>query len=133
MHRRALLYAGLALALPAGAFASEKKAEKKKGGGEAYIQLGAVTATTVRGDGRRGVLTVETGLNVPDKTLRARAEASAPRIRAAFVQIVQTYAAGLAPGAPPNADFLAGELQREADRVLGKPGARLLLGSILAN
>jgi len=79
------------------------------------------------------VLTVETGLDVPDKTLRARAEASAPRMRAAFVQIVQTYAAGLAPGAPPNADFLAGELQREADRVLGKPGARLLLGSILAN
>ena len=133
MHRRALILAGLALALPGVALASEKKAEKKKGGGESYLQLGAVTATTVRGDGRRGVLTVETGLDVPDKTLRARAEASKPRVHAAFVQIVQTYAAGLSPSAPPNADFLARELQRETDRVLGKPGARLLLGSILTN
>jgi hypothetical protein len=79
------------------------------------------------------VLTVEVGLDVPDGALRSRAEASMPRIRAAYVQTVMTYAAGLPPGAPPNADFLARALQRATDQTLGRPGARLLLGAILVN
>jgi len=132
MRRRDLLIVGLA-ALPGLALASEPKAEKKKGGGLSYLQIPAVSATTVRANGKRGVLTVETGLDIPDTALRARAEASAPRLRAAFVQIVQTYAAGLTPNTAPNADFLAGELQRETNRVLGKAGAKLLLGTILVN
>ena len=134
MRRRHLLIALASLALPGAALASApKKAEKKKGGGASYLQIQTVTATIARANGRRGVLTVEVGLDVPDGALRARAEASVPRIRAAFVQVVQTYGAGLTPNTAPNADFLAGELQRETDRVLGRKGARLLLGTILVN
>jgi hypothetical protein len=133
MDRRTLITAAaLAAALPAASQASPK-AEKKKGGGESYIQLETLTATTVRPNGKRGVLTVETGIDVPDGGLRAYANASLPRLRAAYVQVVQIYGAGLSPDAAPNADFLARELQRETDRVLGRPGARLLLGSILVN
>ena len=56
------------------------------------------------------MLTVEVGLDVPDGGLRARAEASMPRLRAAYVQTVIIYAAGLPAGASPNADFLAQSL-----------------------
>jgi hypothetical protein len=134
MNRRALvLAAAFAASLPLLAHASEKKAEKKKGGGESYIQIPTLAATTTTANGRRGVMTVETGVDVPDGALRSRCEASLPRLRAAYAQVVQIYAAGLAPGAAPNADFLALALQRETDKVLGRKGARLLLGAILVN
>ncbi|MDP3659249.1 Tat pathway signal protein [Phenylobacterium sp.] len=134
MNRRDILAAiALLSAVPGMAAASEKKAEKKKGGGESYIQISSLTATAIRPSGKRGVFTVETGIDVPDGALRNRAELNLPRLRAAYVQVVQTYAAGLSPTSAPNADFLARELQRETDRVLGKKGARLLLGTLLLN
>ena len=84
--------------------------------------------------GRRGGLTVETGVDVPGNgALRARAEASQPRLQAAYLLVLQAYASGLGPGAAPDADYIARSLQRETDKVLGQPGARLLLGTILAN
>ena len=133
MRRRAILTAlALLLALPAGAaHASGDKAEKKKGGGASYLQIQPLSATTNATGGRRGVLTVETGVDIPDGNLRAFCELRLPRLRAAYLQVVQIYAAGLSPGTPPNADFLGRELQRETDRVLGRPGAKLLLGAIL--
>jgi hypothetical protein len=97
------------------------------------VQLPPLAATVVRPDGRRGVLTVETTLDLQDEALHARALASVPRLRAAYVAAVQSHAQGMAPGGAPNADRLAMQLQQETDRVLGKPGARLLLGTILIN
>ena len=133
MDRRHLLTfaAALAAAVPGAAAAATD--EKKKGGGLTYIQLNTIAATVVRPGGRRGVLTVETGIDVPDDKLREHAHLVAPRLRAAFVQVLQTYASGISASTPPNADFLARELQRETDRVLGRKGARLLLGSMLMN
>ena len=130
-RRRLLLNLGLiAITAPARA---EDKGERKKGGGASFLQIQTLTATIIRRDGRRGVMTVETGLDIPDGGLRGRAEASTPRLRAAFAEVVQNYAAGLPPAGVPNADYLARELQRQADMVLGRPGARLLLGTILVN
>jgi hypothetical protein len=107
---------------------------KQKSGGQSYIELPALTATILRANGRRGALTVETGVDVPsDPALRRRAEASEPRLRAAFLLVLQAYASGLGPGAPPDADYIARILQREADRTLGRSGARLLVGTILVN
>jgi hypothetical protein len=134
MERRRLiaLSLGFAAGLPALARAEEDK-EKKKGGGSSYIQLNAISATITRLNGRRGVLTVETGIDVPNEKLRERANLVLPRLRAAYVQTLQIYAGGLAPGTAPNADFLSRELQKETDRVLGQRGARLLLGAMLMN
>ena len=87
----------------------------------------------MKGGGRRGVLTVDCGLDVPDAKLRELANASIPRLRAAYVQVVLTYAAGLPSGAPPNPDVLGQGLQRQTDLVLGRPGAKLLLGAVVAN
>ena len=79
------------------------------------------------------MLTVECGLDVRDGGLRQLANQSMPRLRAAYVQTVITYAAGLPPGAAPSADFLSMAMQRQTDAVLGRPGARFLLGAILVN
>jgi hypothetical protein len=46
---------------------------------------------------------------------------------------VQSYAAGLASGALPNADYLGQTMQRQTDAILGRPGAKVLLGAIIAN
>ncbi len=125
----------LALALPAAmappAWAVAETAEKKKAGGTSYIQLQTLSATVFRPNGQRGVLTLEVGVDVPDPALRALANASQPRLRAAYVQFLQIYAAGLAPGAPPDADYIARSLQAQTNQVLRRPGARLLLGSIM--
>jgi hypothetical protein len=133
MDRRLLLTLIAFAALPAAAHASGGGDEKKKAGGESYLPMDVLLGTTVRPDGRRGVLSVECGLDVPDKALRARAEASIPRLRAAFFQVVQAYAGGLSMGALPDADYIAASLQRRADAVLGRPGARVLLGPIVVN
>lgn len=132
MNRRLASLVVLALALaPAAALASEGGEKKKKSGGSSFLDIAALSATVIRTDGRRGVLMIECGLDIPDPALRERAEKLLPRIRAAYFQMVQIYAAGLQPGAPPNVDYISRELQRQTDLALGKPGARLLLGSIM--
>jgi len=131
MDRRLFLtLVALAAAAPAAALASE---EKKKSGGGSYVQLQALLGTTLRSGSRRGVLSVDVGLDVPDAALRTRVEQSIPRLRAAYVQTVQSYAAGLGEGALPNADYIAQTLQRQTDAILGRPGAKLLLGAIVVN
>ena len=138
MDRRAASLALIAAALAPplltpGAARAGHDDKKKKTGGASYIPLEPVTATIVRADGRRGVLTVETGLDIQDTALLAKAEKVLPRLRAAFVQSVQIYAAGLPPATPPNVEFLSRELQRQTDLALGGKGAKLLLGTVLAN
>ncbi|HEX7884838.1 MAG TPA: Tat pathway signal protein [Phenylobacterium sp.] len=130
MDRR--LFIALALAaLPTVAYA--EGGEKKKSGGGSYLPIQSLLGTMVRASGRRGVLSVDCGLDVPDAALRQRAEQSQPRLRAAYVQTIQSYAAGLGPGALPNADYIGQTLQRQTDAILGRPGARLLLGAIIVN
>jgi hypothetical protein len=131
MNRRGLIVAALAGAVAPGLAHAEDK--RKKGGGLSFIQLDTLSGTLTRGDGRRGVMTVEVGVDVPDAALHARAAQSTPRLIAAFDEVVRTYAAGLPAGAPPNADYLSMALQRQTDSVLGRPGAKLLLGTILVN
>lgn len=142
MNRRRLIaaapLAGVLLAglVPDAAIASGKKAEgegDKKSGGTSYIAISTLTATVVRPDGRRGVLSVDLGLDVPDKALREKTQLILPRLRAAFVQTVQIYAAGMPQGPPPSIDYLSRELQRQTDVTLGQKGAKLLMGSVLVN
>ena len=130
LRRRLLTLAALAAAAPAAAFA---KSEKKRGGGLTFMQLPALSAYVGRPDGRRGVLTVEAGLDITDPYLRQRAGASMPRLRAGYVQILQIYATGLPPGRIPSPEAIGTEMQRETDRLLGKKGAKVLLGTIMIN
>ena len=131
IHRRLFVsLAGLVSFAPLLARADNKK----KGGGLTYIQLQPLIVTIIRADGRRGALTVETGVDVPGNPgLLARANLSQPRLHAAYLLVLQTYASGLGPGGVPDADYITRALQHETDKVLGQPGAKLLVGTILAN
>lgn len=130
MDRRLALAAVLSL-VPA--IASASGGEKKKGGGVTYVQIKAVSATIIRRDGSRGVITVECGVDVPNEALRERANNLHPRLRDAYASLLQGYAGGLPKAALPNADYLAGEMQKATDRVLGKAGGKFLIGTILIN
>ena len=132
MDRRALL--GLA-AVPAASASPAVASSGKSGGGapaDSYIRLPVVTASVMRANGQRGVLSVETGVDVQDAALRLRASQSAPRLRAAFNTAVQRFALGLRPGQAPNVDQLSRDLQAAANSVMGRPGATVLLGTVMA-
>lgn len=134
MNCRGLIVAALAgIAAPALARAADEKTARKKGGGLSYLQLDTVSGSVTHANGSHGVMTVEIGIDVPDSNLHARAVQSTPRLTAAFSEVVRTYAAGLPAGALPNTDYLSTALQRRADAVLGRPGAKLLLGTVLVN
>ncbi len=90
-----------------------------------------VTATILRTGGRRGVMTVETGVDVADAALHSRAAHSAPRLRAAYNIVVQRAAGAMLPGTAPNVDRLVTQLQAATDATLGRPGAKLLIGTVM--
>ncbi|HYC74996.1 Tat pathway signal protein [Brevundimonas sp.] len=114
-----------------------KDTARKTGGGgggapqNSYLRLPTITANVMRSGGRRGVMTVETGLDTPDAALRERVAQSAPRLRAAYAAVVQTAANSLLPGAPPDVERLVAQLQAATDRTLGRRGARLLIGTVM--
>ncbi len=117
----------LALLLPAVSFAAENK---EKG---TYVSIDTLTATALAGNGRHQIMTVQAGVDAPDPALRDYAQKVTPRLRDAYTQVLQLYAGGLAPGAPPDADYVARRLQEATDRVLGKPGGKFLIGGIMVN
>lgn len=133
MDRRALI--GLAALGSALAAAEAAKASGKSSGGgapaNAYIPLPTATATILRRDGRRGVMTVEVGVDVADEGLRTRADQSRPRLSAAYNEVVRLAGERILPGAPPDVEWLSRALQAATDRVLGKAGAKLLLGTVM--
>jgi hypothetical protein len=120
----------LALLLPA-ALPGPARAEKKEEG--TFVAIDTLTATVVAGNGRHQIMTVQAGVDAPDKALHDYAVKVAPRLQDAYIQVLQLYAGGLVPGAPPDADYVARRLQEATDRVLGKPGARFLIGGIMIN
>lgn len=134
MDRRALL--GLAAPVIALA-ATASPARASSGGGsttsqETYVRLPMVTATILRPDGSRGVLSVETGVDVPDAALRTRAQQSLPRLRAAYNIAAQRTANGLRGGTAPDVAMLSRDLQAATNSVLGRAGATVLLGTVMA-
>jgi hypothetical protein len=133
LRRHLILAVPAVLILPFPALAEDTKEEKKKGGGLSFIQVQTMNTNFRRRNGAMGVMTVETGLDIPDDGLRKLANQSIPRLRSAYAQFLTSYSANLTNGAAPNADYLAVELQRQTDQVLGRPGAKFLLGTILLN
>jgi len=112
---------------------ANEKPKAPSGGAGRYLVFNGVTATIFRTSQRRGVLALDASLDVPDEALRARAASLNPRLRAAYAQSLTIYAAGIPAGRPLDPDYLSREMQRQTDMVLGKPGAKFLIGSILIN
>ena len=126
------LAAALALSF-AVAGAAQGSEERKKGGGETFTQFPTLTATINRPDGSHGVLSVEADVDIADSALRTRTKLMQPVLRDAYVQFLVRYASTLGPHTLPKADVIGTGLQQATDRVLGRPGAVLLLSSILVN
>ena len=127
MQRRALLVAPLALAATPALAGGGGGASTTAG----FVRYPTITATTMRADGRRGVMTVETGVDAPNAALKLRAEQSQPRMRAVFNILVQREANSLIPGAVPNIERLGAQLQSATNIILGQRGAKLLLGTVM--
>jgi flagellar basal body-associated protein FliL len=142
MHRRHALTLIKALGLMSVSAASgltpaiasaPKKQDKKKGGGESYIQMPMIAVFVPTGRAKNGTLTVELGLDVPDEKLREKVTTYLPRLRDAFVGRLQTYAMTLTPSRPVDADYVQRELQTQTNALLKAQGAKILLGSIMVN
>lgn len=109
---------------------------KTSGGGgggtqATYLRLPTITANVIRPGGARGVMTVETGIDTPDAALRTRVAQSAPRLRAAYAAVVQRSASALLPGTAPDVERLVAQLQAATNTVMGRAGARLLIGTVM--
>ena len=98
---------------------------------ETYVQIQTLTATIIRSDGRRGVMTVEMGVDAPEASLATRTHQSIPRIRAACNIVVQRTGNALLPNAVPDIDRLGRELQAAVDQTLGRAGGKVLLGTVM--
>lgn len=137
MDRRALLGLAPVLVGVATAAVSTPAVASSGGGGggggtqATYLGLPTVTGNVRRPGGALGVMTVEVGVDTPDAALRARVARSAPRLRAAYAQVVQQQAASLLPGAAPDVERLVAALQGATNTVMGRAGARLLIGTVM--
>lgn len=132
MKRRDLLTLSLALAA-APATAKAGGPSSSSASESSFTPMAILTATLVRSDGRRGVLSVESGVDASDADLRAQVVQAVPRLRAAYSEVVRAFGAALLPSEAPDADRLARELQAATNETLGRSGARLLIGTILTS
>ena len=130
MDRRTLI--GLALvAASAGSAAAAPSSDDSAAPPNSYINLNSINGFVTRANGRRGVFSVDVGIDVPDMDLRATAAAAGPRLRSELSRAVQNFAAALRPGEPPDVHRLSSDLQFAVNQALGRRGARLLLGTVM--
>ena len=131
IRRQFLTLIALTAALgTSGAGASEPK---KKGGGEGYTQFKTINVFTEAGLRRHGTLSVDMGLYSEDAKLVEQIKLYQPRLQDAYVARLQAYAGTLNSSTLVNTDFIAMQLQSATDTILGRKGAKVLLGTILLN
>ena len=95
---------------------------------ESYVIIESLYASILDGARSHGLLLVELGLDVPDEKLRDRVNKSLPNLRDAYVRSLLTYAAtSVRAWRQPNVEDIATRMQAITDRVMGQPGARVLM------
>jgi hypothetical protein len=116
-----------------GALSARAEEEKKKGGGKGYTQFPMISVFTQANATHHGTLSIDMGLYTDDPKLQAQIKAYMPRLQDAYLSRLQTYANGLNPRSLADPDYISLQLQQATDRVLGRGGVKVLLGSILLN
>ena len=106
---------------------------KKKGGGPGFTQVPMLTVFTGASSARHGTLTVDMGLYTDDPKLAEQIKLYLPRLTDAYISRLQAYAANLNSRSLADTDLISKQLQGDTDRILGRTGARVLLGSVLLN
>ena len=99
---------------------------------ESWVSVYPIAVSIVQDDAARGQLQVWLGMDVVDEALRARAEEIMPRLRDAWISGLSQYAStAVRARKPASIDDVSRLLQSTADQVLGKPGSRVLIGSVI--
>jgi len=101
---------------------------------KSWVMVDPFTISVIQDGDVRGTFTVNFGMDVPDNTLREKAELLMPRLRDAWLRSLNLYAAtALRPRRQADVDELAARIQRTADDVLGKPGAKVLMAQAVVS
>ena len=132
MNRRALLIA-VSGCLALSALPAHAAEEKKKGGGKGYTQFPLITVFTAANASHHGTMSVDMGLYTDDDKLSNQIKSYMPRLQDAYLSRMQAYAGTLTTRSLADPDLVTGQLQQATDHVLGRTGAKVLLGSILLN
>ena len=116
-------FAGAATASEAPAPAQRKTTQS-----ESYVVIDPMYATIIEGNKPRGLLMVELGLDVPDTALRERVNHALPALRDAYVRSLIAYGAtAVRPWRQPSVDDIAERMQAVTDKLVGGPGAKVLM------
>jgi hypothetical protein len=108
--------------------AAEAATQRKTTQSESYVGLEPMYATILEGSRPRGLLMIEFGLDIPDATLRARVSHALPTLRDAYVRSLIAYGATVVRvWRQPDVDDIAERMQGVTDRVIGQPGAKVLM------
>jgi flagellar basal body-associated protein FliL len=138
MQRRALLI-GLSAALVAGpavAAGGSQQApatrQERLTSAESFVPMPTLSAGVLQRASTRGTLVVDMGIDVPDATLRERAQRNGPRLRDALRTALAVYAnTYYRDRTAPDPTQLTRLMQQSIDQALGAPGARVLLVNII--
>jgi hypothetical protein len=139
MLRRGLLIAVFAaLAAPAaaaGGGAPEQapaSRQERLTSAETYVPLPTFSAAVLQRQSTAGMIVVDIGVDVPDEALRRRARLNAPRLRDALRTAIALYASTYyRDRTAPAPAVLTRLMQQSVDRVLGAPGARVLIANLI--
>jgi len=131
MNRRAFCLSLSAAAMAATTVHAED--EKKKGGGKGYTQFPMITVFTQANATHHGTLSIDMGLYTDDTKLQAQIKTYMPRLQDAYLSRLQGYANGMNARSLADPDYVSLQLQQATDKVLGRAGAKVLLGSVLLN
>jgi flagellar basal body-associated protein FliL len=103
-------------------------AQRKTTQSESFVAIDPMYATILEGNKPRGLLMIELGLDVPDGAMRARVSHALPTLRDAYVRSLMAYGAtAVRAWRQPSVDDIADRMQAITDRVIGGPGAKVLM------
>ena len=99
---------------------------------ETYLPMPTLSAGVLQRNSNQGTMDVDMGLDIPDEALRHRAVMNAPRIRDALrTALANDSSVYYRVHTAPSPTELTRQMQAAVDRVLGAPGARVLLANII--
>jgi hypothetical protein len=108
--------------------ASEAPAQRKTTQSESFVAIDPMYATILEGSKPRGLLMIELGLDVPDGAMRTRVSHALPALRDAYVRSLMAYGAtAVRAWRQPSVDDIADRMQAITDRMMGGPGAKVLM------
>ncbi|HUO98988.1 MAG TPA: hypothetical protein VMU01_09980 [Rhizomicrobium sp.] len=139
--RKTLLFLLLMLALGAPALAADAASDAKPEARKppvhkitqsvSYVMIDPIYTTIMDSDRPVGLLMVGIGLDIPNSELRDNAVTNMPALRDGYVRALMAFTAtSVRYWRQPDVAEIADRLQQVTDRMLRRPGAKLLLAQV---